>query len=112
SVAGEKSRVGWEAVLSVADALWFGRRPVWLLAPFVRRRVVRHLTQMVSAPGELDLDFGLETVPLEADAREPEPNPAQLLWRGVSGSLRESAAALLLVVCATQVLLENPAVPR
>jgi hypothetical protein len=112
SVAGEKSRLGWDAVLAVADAMWFGRRPVRLLAPLIRRGVARRLTQLASDPRELDLDFGLEAVPRQADAHEPGPSSAQLLWRGLRGAVRESAVAALLVVCATQVLIENPAVPR
>ncbi len=112
SVAGEKSQLGWEAVLAVGDALWFGRRPLRLLAPFVRRRVARRLTQLVVAPAELDLDFGLEAVPLAADARDAGPSAARLSWQRACGSLREAAVALVLVACATQVLIENPAVPR
>ena len=112
SVEGAKSQVGWEALLAVADALWFGRRPLRLLAPFVRRRVARRSTQLVSAPAELDLDFGLEAVPLDADARDPGPSAARLLWQRLCGSLREAVVALVLVACATQVMIENPAVPR
>ncbi len=112
SVAGAKSLFGWDAVLAVADALWFGRRPLQLLAPLLRRRFARRSAQLVGAPAELDLDFGLEAVPLEADARAPDPSAAQLLWQRACGSVRESAVALVLVACATQVMLENPAVPR
>ena len=67
SVAGEKSGQGWDALLAVADALWFGRRPLVLLAPFLRRWVTRRLVQLATDPRELDQDFGLEAVPLEAD---------------------------------------------
>jgi len=112
SVAGEKSASGWEALLSIADALWFGRRPLLLLAPLVRRRVARRLTQLATDPEELDRDLGLEGVPLEADSRGAEPSPAAELASRLVGGLRESAVAFLLVVCATQVLLENPAVPH
>jgi hypothetical protein len=111
SVAGEKSVLGWDALVAVADALWFGHRPLALLAPFVRRPVTRRLAQLATDSKELDLDFGLEAVPLQADARAPDPTPARQFWRRSLASLRESAVALLLVVCATQVLIENPAVP-
>jgi len=111
SVAGEKSLTGWDAMLAVGDALWCGRRPLVLLAPFVRRRVARRLAQLGTGPAELDADFGLEAVPLQADALAPAPSPAALAWGRLLASLRESAVVLLLLVCATQVLLENPGVP-
>jgi hypothetical protein len=111
SVEGKKSVAGWDALLAVADALWCGRRPLRLLAPFVRRRVTRRLTQLTSEPRELDADFGLEAVPLQADALAPEPSAAALSGQKLLGGFRESAIALLLVVCATQVLIENQAVP-
>jgi hypothetical protein len=111
SVAGEKSLVGWEALLAVSDALWCGRRPLKLLAPVLRKRATRRLAQLVAAPHELDADFGLEAVPLQGDGLTPEPSPAAMAWARLLGSIRESGVALLLVVCATQVLLENPGVP-
>ena len=111
SVAGEKSVNGWDALLAAADALWCGRRPLSMLAPFVRKRVARRLAQLTGEPKELDADFGLEAVPLQADALAPEPSAASLAWGRVLGSARESVVALLLVVCATQVLLENQGVP-
>ena len=112
SVAGEKSVVGWDALLAIADALWFGRRPLLLVRPFVRKRVARRLSQLAAEPEALDADWGLEHVPGEADSRPDEPSRAQLSWRRLSGSVRESAVAVLLIICATQVLIENPAVPR
>ncbi len=112
SVSGEKSVAGWDAVLAVADALWFGRRPLRLLAPLVRRRVARRLTQLVSETSELDRDFGSSHVPLQNDSRADEPSPAQELRARVIGSIREAAVASLLVVCASQVLIENPIVPQ
>jgi hypothetical protein len=112
TVAGEKSVAGWDALLAVADALWFGRRPLLLVGPFLRRRVARRLSQLATDPVTLDLDFGLEHLPREADARAEEPSAAQHAWRKLIGSLRESAVAFLLIVCATQVLIENQAVPR
>jgi hypothetical protein len=111
SVGGEKSVVGWDALVAVSDALWFGHRPLALLAPFVRRRVARRLAEMATSPRELDLEFGLEVVPLEADAHAPEPTAARQFWHRSLATVRESAVALLLVVCATQVLIENPLVP-
>ncbi len=111
SVAGEKSQLGWDALLAVTDALWFGRRPALLLAPFVRRRVARRLTQLVSQRSGLDLEFGLEAVPMEADALDPGPSSARLLWRKLCASFRESTVGLVLAACATQVLIENQAVP-
>jgi len=112
SVSGEKSVVGWDALLAVSDALWCGPRPLKLLAPFVRGRVTRRLNQLVAAPQELDLDFGLEGLPLEGDAIAPEPSAAQLAVARLAGTLREGLVLLVLVACATQVLLENPGVPR
>jgi hypothetical protein len=112
SVEGTKSVVGWDALLAVADALWCGRRPLQLLAPFVRRRVTKRLAQLASEPKELDADFGLEAVPLQSDALAPEPSAAALAGQKLLAGFRESAIALLLIVCATQVLIENPAVPE
>ncbi|HXK18719.1 MAG TPA: hypothetical protein VNG33_13000, partial [Polyangiaceae bacterium] len=112
SVAGEKSVSGWEALLCVSDALWCGRRPLLLLAPLLRRRVTRRLTQLATDAQELDRDLGLEAVPAEADARRAEPSAASRFYAGVLGAVRESAVAFLLVVCGTQVLLDNVAVPH
>jgi hypothetical protein len=111
SVEGTKSVAGWDALLAVADALWCGRRPLQLLAPFVRRRVTRRLAQLASEPKELDADFGLEAVPQQGDALAPEPSEAALAGQKLQWGFRESAIALLLVVCASQVLIENQAVP-
>lgn len=111
SVNGEKSVVGWDALLAVADSLWFGPRPLRLVAPLVRRRVARRLTQMASAPEELDKDFGTAHLPQQADARTDEPSEAQRLRGRLVASLREAGVAALLVVCGTQLLIENPIVP-
>lgn len=108
---GGKAVAGWEAVQAIADALWFGRRPLALLAPFVRRRWVKRLGQLATEPSQLDEDLGLSHVPAQADARAEEPSPAQLFARGVLGSLREAGVGFLLVVCTSQILIENPAVP-
>jgi len=112
SVDGEKTSSGWEALLCVADALWCGRRPLLLLAPLLRRRVERGLARLASDPQELDRDLGLQAVPAQADARRAEPSAASRFLAGVRGALRESAVAFMLVVCGTQVLLDNPAIPR
>jgi hypothetical protein len=112
SVDGVKTEAGFDALLAVCDALWFGRRPLGLLAPFVRRRWSRRLGQMRTASEELDADLGFEVLPAGADVRAPEPAPARLWWRKVTGSVREAAVTFLLVVCASQVLIENPAVPE
>jgi hypothetical protein len=111
SVAGEKSLVGWDALLAVCDALWFGRRPLALLAPFLRKRITRRLNQLVTDPKELDADFGLEALPLQGDALAPEPSAAAQAWARLLAGVRESAVAVLLVVCTAQVLIENQAVP-
>jgi hypothetical protein len=111
SVEGARTEAGFDALVSICDALWFGRRPLKLLSPFVRRRWSRRLAQLATAPEELDADLGLQRVPAEADLREPDATPARLWWRKVTVGLREAGVALLLVVSATQVLLENPAVP-
>lgn len=112
SVDGTNTEAGFDALLAICDALWFGRRPLALLAPFVRRRWSRRLGQMVTASEELDADLGFTALPAGADLRAPEPAPVQLWWRKVTGGLREATVAFLLVVCATQVLIENPAVPE
>jgi hypothetical protein len=113
SVQGAKTVAGYAAVLAVGDALWCRRVPLWLLgAPGIRKRLERRLVQMATDPKTLDEDFGTLALPAEADARAPEPSRAALLWRRVRGSFREAAVALLLLVSATQVLIENEAVPR
>jgi len=111
SVEGTKSVAGWDALLAVADALWCGRRPLRLLAPFLRRRVTKRLAQLTHEPQELDADFGLEAVPLQADALAPEPSAAVLAMRKLLWGFKEAAVVLVLLVCASQVLLENQAVP-
>lgn len=112
SVGGDRSSSGWEAMLCVADALWCGRRPLLLLAPLLRRRVARRLAQLGGNPQELDRDLGLEAIPAQADARREEPSPAARFYAGTLAAMRESVVALLLVVCASQVLLDNAAVPK
>jgi hypothetical protein len=111
SVRGEKSVVGWDALLAIADALWFGRRPLQLLAPLVRRRVARRLSQLATAPRELDLDWGLELLPQEADAHAPAPSDAARFCSRLLARLQEAMVVLLLLACGTQVLFENAAVP-
>jgi hypothetical protein len=111
SVNGEKSVAGWEALLAIGDALWFGRRPLWLLGPLLRRRVARRLSQLVSAPEALDQDLGLSHLPHQGDARADDPSPAQLLRGRLVASVREAGVAALLVVCGSQLLIENPVVP-
>jgi hypothetical protein len=112
SVRGEKTETGFDALLAIADALWCGRRPLQLLSPFVRKRWARRLAQMATEPAELDALLGLGHLPAQADALGPEQTPAQESWRKLTSSAREAAVAFLLVVCATQVLIENPAVPE
>ena len=111
SVNGEKSQAGWEALVAITDALWFGSRTLRLLGPLLRRPLERRLAQLATEPAELDAELGLEHLPAQDDARAPEPSPAQQLWRQTRWSLGEAGAALLLVICATQVLLDNQAVP-
>src|SRR5262249_13787907 len=111
SVLGEKTVTGWEALLAIADALWFGRRPLLLLGPFVRRRLVRRFAQMASEPVELDKDFGVQHLPGQADAAADAPPAARQAVRNVLASLREAAVVLVLAACGTQLLLENRAVP-
>lgn len=111
SVGGERSVAGWDALLALADALWFGRRPLRLLAPWVRRRAERRMAQLAADPAELDLDLGLEHLPAQADAPAPEVTPARQLWNRLRARASEAAVAFLMVVCATQVLIENEAVP-
>lgn len=111
SVAGEKAAAGWDAVLALGDAMWFGRRPLQLLAPFVRRRLVRRFTQLASEPAVLDADLGLQHLPAQANAHADEPSAARLAWRTVTGSLREASVVLLICACGTQLLIENWAVP-
>jgi hypothetical protein len=111
SVEGEKTAAGWEAVLATADAMWFGRRPLQLLAPFVRRRLVRRLGQMASAPAELDQDFGLQHLPGQNDAHAEPPSAARQALGTLASSLREAVVVLLICACGTQLLLENRAVP-
>lgn len=111
SVKGEKSQGGWAALLAVSRALWCGALPLRLLAPFVRRRAERRLARIATDAEELDRDLGLSHLPAQGDARAPEPSDAQQLVRSVAGNLRDGAVAVLLVVAASQVLLENPRVP-
>ncbi len=111
SAEGEKTAAGWDALLAIGDALWFGSRPLRLLAPFVRRRVTRRLAQLGSEPEVIDAWLGTQPLTREADARADEPSQARRLLGELGRGLRELAVLGLLVVCATQVLLENPSVP-
>jgi hypothetical protein len=112
SVNGEKSLVGWDALLAVADALWFGRRPLLLIGPLVRRRVARRLAQLAHAPEELDGDFGLAHLPDQADWSAPETSTARQWLGRIADRSREAVVALLLIVGGSQVLVDNAAVPR
>jgi len=111
SVRGENSVGGWEAVLAIGDALWFGRWPLVAVAPLARRRTARRLAQLASDPAGLDEDFGLRHVREQADALADPPSAARDTWRKVLGGLRDAAVAFLMVVCGSQLLIENEAVP-
>jgi hypothetical protein len=110
SVLGQKSSVSWEALLAVADACWFGRRPLQLVGPLVRRRVRRRLAQLASAPSEIDEELGLARLVNEVDARAPEPTPARLLARRFGAVVRDALVAFLLVACGIDLLRANPAI--
>jgi hypothetical protein len=111
SIDGQKSMSGWAALVAIADALWFGSRPLRLLAPLLRRRVERRLAELATTPEELDLDLGLEHLPAQADARSAEVSEARQFWQRLWANFRETGVAFLMVVCATQVLIENQVVP-
>jgi hypothetical protein len=111
SVRGDRTETGWEALLAIADALWFGRRSLLLLAPLLKRRVSRRLTQLGSEPAELDDLLGTEDLPAEADGHAEPASAARLAWRRFTQLSSQLAVVVLLVACATQVLLENAAVP-
>lgn len=112
SVNGEKTETGWDALLALAGSLWFGARPLWLLAPLLKKRVSKRLAQLGSAPAELDELLGTAPLTAEADARADEPSRAVVVLRQLRATLREAAVAGLLAVSAMQVLLENAAVPE
>jgi hypothetical protein len=112
SVGGAKPAGGYQALLAVGDALWCRRWPLWILgAPGIRKRVERRLAQMAADPETLDGDFGTDALPGQRDARAPEPSRARLVARKLLAGFREAGVAAMLVVCATQVLIENDAVP-
>lgn len=111
SIRGEKSVGGWEALVAISRALWCGPLPLRIVAPFVRKRVERRLSELGGDPAELDLDFGVAHLPAQVDAGVVEPSEARKLWRVVRGNVAEGLVALLLVVCGTQLLIENPIVP-
>ncbi len=113
SVNGETSVTGYAALLAMADALWCRRLPLRLLGALgMRKRLERRLAQMATDPETLDADLGSADLVQQADARAPEPSPAQRFVDRGWGSLREAAVVFLLVVSGTQVLIENQAVPR
>ncbi|HKY35688.1 MAG TPA: HTTM domain-containing protein [Polyangiaceae bacterium] len=113
SVNGAKTVGGYQALLAVGDALWCRRVPFWLLGlPGIRKRVERRLAQLAVEPETLDTDFGTEALPRQGNARAPEPSRARLVGRKLAISFREAGVALMLVVCVTQVLIENEAVPQ
>jgi hypothetical protein len=66
---------------------------------------------MATDPASLDADFGTDALPAEGDARAPEPSQARRTWGRLRASLREGIVLLLLVVCGSQVLVQNEAVP-
>jgi len=112
SVEGTTTLAGWDALLAIADGLWFGRRPLLLLSPLLRQRLMRRFSQMARAPEELDVDWGLQHLPQQHDAHAAEPSEAHRVWRLACSWMAEALVVVLLVVCASQVLVENPAVPR
>jgi len=111
SVDGGKTQGGWAALVAISRALWFGSWPLRLLAPLLRRRVERRLSQLATRPEELDHDFGLEHLPAQNDGHAPEPSEARKALHNFFGSVREGAVALLMVVAGSQLLVENPIVP-
>lgn len=112
SVDGDKTASGFDALLAVGDALWCRRWPLQLLRLGFRRRIERRLAQLAANPESLDQDLGTAHLVAQADERAPEPTPARVWWARARGSVREAMVVFLLVVCASQVLIENPAVPR
>lgn len=111
SVSGQKSVGGWDALLAISRAFWCGPVPLRVLVPLLRKRVERRLAKLATEPHEFDLDFGLEHLPAEADARAAEPTDARKACNGLWSSVREGVVALLLVVSGTEALIENPIVP-
>lgn len=112
SLNGQKSVGGWGALLAISGALVIGALPLRIVAPLLRRRAERRLHELATDPREVDLDFGLEHLPAQADARAPEPSEARKAWNTLASSMREGVVAVLLVVAGSQVLVENPIVPQ
>jgi hypothetical protein len=114
SVEGSRTTsVGFAALLSIGDAWWCGRAPLAVLGALgFRKRWERRLAQMATQPRELDEQLGTAALPAEADAHAPPASDASELWNKLKGGTREAFVGLLLLVCASQVLLENAAVPN
>ena len=103
---------GFSALLSISDALWFGRKPLRLLGALgFRRRIERRLARLATAPEALDEDLGVGAFPHEADAFGAPPSEARQFLRTLCAGPREALVLVLLVVCGSQVLMENAAVP-
>ncbi|HEY6077389.1 MAG TPA: hypothetical protein VIW29_01215 [Polyangiaceae bacterium] len=112
-VGGRRTAIGFDALLAIGDALWCGRAPLLLLRVLgLRKRVERRLAQMAGEPKLLDELLGTGELPLQADAHAPPASDARELWGRVTSGLREALVALVLLACASQLLIENQAVPE
>jgi hypothetical protein len=110
---GESVRGGFDAVLALSDALWFGRAPLLLLGKLgLRKRIEARLKRMARDPEALDEEWGVSELPRLGDARAPEPSPARRAWWNLRAGVRELVIGLSMIVLGSQVLLENAAVPR
>lgn len=78
----------------------------------LRKRIERRLAQLASEPKALDELLGTTELPLQADAHAPPPSDASELWGRVRRGMRDGLVALLMLVTASQVLIENQAVPE
>ena len=106
--SGHRSR-GLNALSSLAHALPFGRATVaWVRVPGISRLVKRAIRRAERKPAQYARYFELAS---PVGAEEPSPSPALEYFRRGWSRLGEAAVLVLLICCASQVLIENEAIP-
>jgi hypothetical protein len=104
---------GLRALLRLGDAVPFGAVLTFpARLPLLGTAIERRLERASAQSGEADAYFELEGLPGSAEVPPAEPAPVSLFLGRVVAVAREGAVLLVMVSCASQVLIENRAVPK
>ena len=111
-VVDENGREHWtgaDAVLRLTDALALPMRFFGL--PLVRHAIARRIERALEKRRELEELWGLQTLP-STDRVRPEPSEARLFVARSAFALGQVLVLALMVAAASQVLIENRAIPE